>query len=210
MRETSGLFPAHRPGRSREAGGNAGPRRMAATFFVPQGQRAIQNPAYRPAGNFTGPFRRSAPTVFRKRCLRAGRLSFSFTPLSAPRRRNNPSLGLMEDKDADASKSAPKGVFQESLHPVPVDAHIAPCYPIHLIKSWFLLRVKRARSVRPRGRVPGSCARMSGQKACSVFGVFRRSGRARLPRRTGHAAGAALWRRGHDDEMGFGECGCSG
>ena len=42
--QLSGLFPAHHPGRLREAGGNAGPRRMAATFSKPQGAEGHTEP----------------------------------------------------------------------------------------------------------------------------------------------------------------------
>jgi hypothetical protein len=88
----------------------------------------------------------------------------------------------------DARKSVFAGGFRACVHPVPVDAHSAPCYPIQPIKSLFRLRVDRARSGRPSGRA--TCLRM-------------------LPSGTGFAAGAALRRRGRDDQMGQGGNGCS-
>jgi hypothetical protein len=51
--QPSGLFPAHRPGRLREADGDAGPRRMAATFAAPQGVEGHTKPGLQAGWQFS-------------------------------------------------------------------------------------------------------------------------------------------------------------
>src|SRR5690606_15487520 len=50
--QPSGLFPAHRPGRLHEADGDIGPRRMAATFSVPQGAEGHTEPGLQAGWQF--------------------------------------------------------------------------------------------------------------------------------------------------------------
>jgi hypothetical protein len=48
----------------------------------------------------------------------------------------------MEDKVVEAAKAAFQGPQSRVVKPVPVDAHIAPWYPILTIKSLFLVSVR--------------------------------------------------------------------
>jgi hypothetical protein len=51
--QLSGLFPAHRPGRLREADGDIGPRGMAATFSAPQGAEGHTEPGLQAGWHFS-------------------------------------------------------------------------------------------------------------------------------------------------------------
>ena len=100
-------FQASHPGRLLEACRKVRPRGMAATF--PRKRGAIQNPAYRPAGNSD--------------------LERTLLPACVTCRGNFPCPDGKSKAFVKVDKLLTQRRFARAGRPFPIDAHIGPCYP---------------------------------------------------------------------------------